>query len=323
MIRRLIPYLLLAACHTETTSDTGVEDTRVDDTAAGDVADATQTDVPATDTAVVDAPEADAEPDLPPVRLCNGAAHLCDRPFDQVVLPGTHNSMSARDEDFFAPNQEHGIDRQLEDGIRGFLIDTYFWQGEYQLCHGTCEIGSTTAAVGLGYLRDFLVANPDEVIAIIFQNAISPEQTVEMMEAAQLDSLVMQPRTGPWPTLAELIDNNERILVTLESGSGPDWLPRAWDVYFDTRYSFSEESQFNCAVNRGSGDNPLHLLNHWLQDPLPLPELGARANAYETLRARVDQCAEQDVFPNLIAVDFYETGDLFEIVAELNAPDAK
>jgi hypothetical protein len=231
--------------------------------------------------------------------------------------------MSARDEDFFAPNQEHGIDRQLEDGIRGFLIDTYFWQGEYQLCHGSCEIGFTPASEGLGHLRDFLAANPDEVIAIIFQNAISPAETVEMLELVGLDSMVMQPRTDGWPTLAELIDNGERILVTLESGSGPDWLPRAWDVFFDTQYSFSDESQFNCAVNRGSADNSLHLLNHWLQDPLPLPELGARANSYETLWARLEQCEAEGVFPNILAVDFYETGDLFQVVAELNAADAE
>ncbi len=229
--------------------------------------------------------------------------------------------MAARDEDFLAPNQEHGIDRQLEDGIRGFLIDTYFWRGEYQLCHGSCEIGSTPATEGLGHIREFLAANPDEVIAIIFQNGISPEETAEMLELVELDSMLMQPREEAWPTLAELIDGGERILVTLESGSGGERLPNAWEVFFDTQYSFSDESQFNCAVNRGAADNSLHLLNHWLQDPLPLPELGARANAYETLRARVDECESEGVFPNLLAVDFYETGDLFEVVAELNAPD--
>ena len=44
-----------------------------------------------------------------------------------MVFPATHNSFAAADEPgWFFANQRHGIERQLRDGIRGFLIDIHY-----------------------------------------------------------------------------------------------------------------------------------------------------------------------------------------------------
>ena len=57
---------------------------------------------------------------------CNGSPDLCDRRLDEVVFPATHNSYAAADEPgWFFANQRFGIARQLEDGIRAFLIDVH------------------------------------------------------------------------------------------------------------------------------------------------------------------------------------------------------
>ena len=61
------------------------------------------------------------------VTTCNGYAELCDRRLDQVVFPGTHNSMSAADtKGWLLANQRRTIPRQLRDGIRLFLIDPHY-----------------------------------------------------------------------------------------------------------------------------------------------------------------------------------------------------
>jgi hypothetical protein len=58
---------------------------------------------------------------------CNGSPELCGRRLDEVVFPATHNSYAAADEPgWFFANQRFGIERQLEDGIRAFLIDIHF-----------------------------------------------------------------------------------------------------------------------------------------------------------------------------------------------------
>jgi hypothetical protein len=66
-------------------------------------------------------PLASAEPSA-----CNGSPALCDRRLDDVVFPATHNSYAAADEpSWFFANQRFGIERQLRDGIRAFLIDIH------------------------------------------------------------------------------------------------------------------------------------------------------------------------------------------------------
>ncbi len=61
-----------------------------------------------------------------PAEACNGYAALCDLPLNQVALPAAHNAMSAAElPGWYQPNQRYGIQRQLEDGIRVFLIDSH------------------------------------------------------------------------------------------------------------------------------------------------------------------------------------------------------
>jgi hypothetical protein len=57
---------------------------------------------------------------------CNGHDELCDRAFDHVALPATHNSMSVPLPGWYSSEQEAPIADQLHDGIRGLLIDTHY-----------------------------------------------------------------------------------------------------------------------------------------------------------------------------------------------------
>lgn len=58
---------------------------------------------------------------------CNGSERLCDRPFDAVTLPMTHNAMGAQNyPSWLFPTQESTIGEQLADGIRGLAVDVYY-----------------------------------------------------------------------------------------------------------------------------------------------------------------------------------------------------
>ena len=65
-----------------------------------------------------------------PITACNGYAALCDRPLNQVAFPSTHNSMAGRRPAAAgtSPASATGSARQLEDGVRGLLIDTHYGQ---------------------------------------------------------------------------------------------------------------------------------------------------------------------------------------------------
>jgi len=263
-------------------------------------------------------PEPAPDPDPGP-RLCNGHEALCARPFDEVVLPGTHNSMANAEDGWIAPNQNVPIAAQLASGIRGLLLDTYEEDGELLLCHGYCELGSKPLVEALVELRTFLVEHPHEVIAIIFQDGISPQQTEAAFVDAGLIDHVLVPGEA-WPTLDELIDADTRVLVTAEfSGGPPDWHAHAWDLFWDTDYSFREVADMDCEPNRGDPGNPLFLVNHWLSAPLPQADEAPHTNSAAVLRARIEQCEQQHGrLPTLLAVDFHDVGDVLTVVAELN-----
>ena len=63
-----------------------------------------------------------------PLLECNGAAALCDRPFDQITFPGAHNAQgSATNPSWLFPNQDQNVAGLLRRGIRAFMIDV--WDG--------------------------------------------------------------------------------------------------------------------------------------------------------------------------------------------------
>jgi len=260
----------------------------------------------------------------PPPLVCNGHAELCDRRFDQVAFPATHNSMSNADETWGIPNQTHPIGRQLDDGVRAFLIDTHPFEGDLYLCHQVCKFGKTRLVDALTTYRVFLENHPAEVVTLIIEDHIPAADT----ERAFTDSGLVKftythPAGAPWPTLREMITANTRLVVSAENeGPPPAWYHHVWDIASDTPYSFQDISEIasrGCDDNRGKNENPLFLINHWVGNPLSSSGNAKMANPYEVLSPHVKACQQKrGRVPNFVAVDFYEIGDLFRVVDELN-----
>ncbi len=256
---------------------------------------------------------------------CNGSPALCERPYDAVVFPGTHNSVAATESGFGAinANQTKPVADQLVDGIRVLLLDVTYDDGETALCHGPCALGSRPHVEVLAEIRTFLADNPREILTIIYQDSVTPEDIAADFEQTDLLDLVYTHQDGPWPTLASMIEADTRLVVTAEnSGPPPAWFHRVWDLAWDTPYTFTSLESFSCEHNRGEVEHPLFLLNHWLSTEAGLPDasMAAQANAAEVLLARVAECQRgMGRTPTFIAVDYYEQGDLFEVVQMLNA----
>ena len=239
--------------------------------------------------------------------LCNGLPQLCARRYDQVAYAATHNAMSNVDEGWIAPNQTHGIMRQLEDGIRALMLDTHDDGGATMLCHGYCDFGGKPLAEGLGEIAGFLDANPREVVTIIFESYVTAEATATAFDEAGLtDLLFVPPAAGDWPTLAEMIDAGTRLVVFTDSGGGAfPWYLDVWTWAWETDFEAQAPRDFSCDRNRGADGNLLFIFNHFLTDPVALPSLAEQVN-YDPL--------------NFVTVDFYDIGDLFPAVDALNAP---
>lgn len=252
---------------------------------------------------------------------CNGHEELCDRKFNEVAFPATHNSMSNAEEEWSIPNQNFGLERQLADGVRGFLLDVYKENDELVLCHTACVLGSRPFNDALHGYVEFLEVNPHEVLIFIIQDGTDTESIAGSFTETGLDKYVYTHTDGEtWPTLRTMIEADTRLLVTLEGGDPPPaYMRKFWNIGWDTPYSFESAEDFSCEENRGTKGNDLFLVNHWLSTPLSSPENAQAVNPYDVLSPRVKKCEEEGgQIPNVVAVDFYEIGALFQVVDELN-----
>lgn len=194
------------------------------------------------------------------------------------------------------------------------------------LCHGFCEIGAQPLLPWLRTMRDFLAANPREVVILVIEDYVPPGELAAAFEQAGLAELAFRgaPRP-PWPTLEQMSDANQRVVTFLETGTpGVDWMYPAFESIQETPYRARTPAELSCRPNRGGTSGSLFLLNHWIETPpTPRPSNAVRVNARDFLLDRAQRCArERSHIPNIIAVDFYRTGDLFAVVQHLNGLDA-
>jgi hypothetical protein len=221
---------------------------------------------------------------------CNGHVSLCDRRLEEVTLPATHNSMASTTIPSWLFGQQDGtISEQLDDGVRGLLIDSYHGSavaggvrtdlqretgakrklaeaevGEPEvaaalrirerlapqgagkpgifLCHTFCELGAVPMPSALADIRRFLVEHPGEVLVLINQDeGVTPKEVEKQFRAAGLLGLVYKGPPGPFPTLRQMIDNDERLVVLSENEADPavPWYHRAYDhALQETPYRF-------------------------------------------------------------------------------------
>jgi hypothetical protein len=254
--------------------------------------------------------------------LCNGATSLCTRRYDQVAYATTHNAMSNADENWIFPNQQHGISRQLDDGIRALMLDTHYRDGETDLCHAYCELGHERLADGLAKIKRFLDKRPNDVVSIIFESYVEEADVEEAFdEAGLLDYLHEEAVDEPWPTLRELIDAGTRLVVFTDERGDEPWHHYVWDYASETPFSFAAPSDFTCAPNRGNPNNSLFILNHFLTQTVGSAQLAQQVNYDPLFIDRAFQCQdERNRLPNFVTVDFYDIGDVFSVTNALNGP---
>ena len=285
---------------------------------------------------------------------CNGHEDLCDRPLDEVVFAGTHNSMSASELGWELANHEGAIPAQLAAGIRALLIDVQYWpqaasiesldldpeaaaiaaealsvdqppEDGLWMCHNLCQLGGTPFEDFLADLRAFLETNPDEVLVIVIQDDAPAADITAAIESAEIDTYAYAHEPGtPWPTLGEMIESNERLVFLAENSvDGSPWYQLAFDGNVsETGFRYSVVEDFDCSESRGGNDGSFFMINHWVETGLPVPSEADAVNDRSVLAARVEACqATRERTPGIIAVNFWERGDLLSYVDELNGVD--
>ena len=233
----------------------------------------------------------------------------------------THNAMSNRAEGWWFPNQSHGITRQLNDGVRGLMLDVHMIGDRPFLLHGSSVLGTVPLDTALDEINTFMQGRPDAVITLILECYAPAAVVQEVFKTSDLLGMLHQQGSdSPWPKISDMIAQGKRLVLFTDSGGG-EWrgYHDVWKFCQETHYSVKQVDEFSFKRNRGEQTNALFILNHFLTRPIAGLGLAKKANAEAVLKARLEECEEETkCFPNFVAVDFYECGDTPELLFQFN-----
>eukprot|EP00804_Cyclotella_cryptica_P014977 CCRYP_000581-RD/>CCRYP_000581-RD protein AED:0.11 eAED:0.11 QI:1527/0.5/0.66/1/0/0/3/0/331 len=245
---------------------------------------------------------------------CNGLESNCDLPVNQVLFPAVHNAHSSYEDNFIGASNNLPFEEALIAGYRaiqltscacegGVLLSNYLLEQDEEwgladsnlgFCNSYCGKGVRDPKEVLTTIKSFLDSNRREVMIIYF--SVEEDSLNDLRIALQhsgLEKFVYRPNEKyvDWPTMQSLIESDTRLLL----------------------FANGEASV--------SGDNlaEFFVMNHYETNKINWPsESNARElNSFSVLQKRLHGCKGRKL-PSIIAVDFWDVGDVVEFVMEEN-----
>mmetsp|Transcript_12502 Transcript_12502/g.15849 ORF Transcript_12502/g.15849 Transcript_12502/m.15849 type:complete len:439 (-) Transcript_12502:189-1505(-) len=272
---------------------------------------------------------------------CNGLESNCDLAPHKMMWATVHN---ANHDDLLVSNNEAPLEEALEAGYRGLMIDVCRCKDEegnwvLQFCHLLCGIGYRDPFEVFTNIESFLDRNPTEVVMINFEISNgnpTPEQLWSIADSVPgLREKTYVHRAGRIPVLRNVLANGRQLILYKHNGNNCNeenaqgCTPRIAEYFntvIETQYSFKDvdavsDSSESCWPFRGvDGRKDFYSINNFVTGPLGPSKLAAQTiNKEAYLKKRLLDCeAVTGYVPNIIAVDFWQIGDVVKVVQEVN-----
>ncbi|MGX5207483.1 phospholipase [Streptomyces violaceus] len=279
------------------------------------------------------------------------------RTLDQVTFLTSHNAYANGVDGGFAPpfvnlvpNQTRGIERQLADGVRGFMLDIHQTPDGAILCHNSCTLVSRPVAlwVDLQRMVDFLEVHPDQFVTVFLEDYVDPGVLrAELARVNGLSDVLYRPdRTGArqngWPRMADLTAAGDRLLIFTDHSRSADQAAGLTRDSFGVMYQreWTVENYWSMGSGVGSSDwscysrwydagtnipltrtdpgfRPLFVMNHFRDAGLTATATTDNTKLADRARRFCQPAARKK--PNFLAVDHYDRGNPASAVAALNS----
>ncbi|CAN1133436.1 PI-PLC X domain-containing protein At5g67130 [Linum perenne] len=250
-------------------------------------------------------------------------------PFNRYTWLTTHNSfarLGSRSATgsiiLTTTNQQDSITSQLNNGVRGLMLDMYDYLNDIWLCHsfgGRCfNLTAFQPAVNvLKEIQVFLESNPSEIVTIFIEDYVtSPNGLTKVFDAAGLrkywfPASRMPKNGGDWPTVDDMVKNNQRLVVFTSKSAKEvsEGIAHEWRYVVENQYGNKGMVAGSCP-NRGESPamnvttRSLVLVNYFPDNP---DFTQACKHNSAPLMSMINTChlAAGNRWPNFIAVDFY------------------
>lgn len=153
---------------------------------------------------------------------CNGLEEICDLGVDDILWATSHNAMATKENGFiFGYNHLYELESSLKAGYRCLSLDVCNCGGEYQLCHGICDLGARDPTEVFTNIISFMQDNPTELIMINLQVNSEVSDEVSLNDFSSLlnnvpgfgERLYVHDPTQSWPTLRTLKDSGQVCFI--------------------------------------------------------------------------------------------------------------
>ncbi len=205
-------------------------------------------------------------------------------------------------------------------------------------------------------IREFLDNNQQEIFTLFLEdNTHNHEKIAQCFSKAKLNPKQYahkQDKKSPWPRISQMLQADKRLVVFISSedeNHSYDWLLCYKDFIWSTAYAFPtvDALRDNTDIRGGNSmenyeermqapHNKVAVMQHFVtpsdgnfswEPPWLLGgdlEAAKKANTKEIMLSRYKALLKKSHVPlNFIWVDFFEEGDLFEVVREINNPHEK
>ncbi|MFD3457718.1 PI-PLC domain-containing protein [Streptomyces sp. NPDC058691] len=293
---------------------------------------------------------------LTPAPLPQAAMPPADqRTLDQVTFLTAHNAYANGVDGGFAPpfvnffpNQSRGIAQQLDDGVRGFMMDIHQTPDGAILCHDSCTLVSRPVALWVDVQRivDFLKAHPGQFATVFLEDYVSADVLRgELARVNGLQDVLYRPdqdgvREHGWPRMADLAARGRQLMIFTDRTRAADsggltrdsfgvMYQQEWTVEnYWSMGSGAGGSDWSCYSRwYGSGVNvpltreepgfhPLFVMNHFRDATIAGTASTDNSKLLNRIRNFCEPAARKK--PTYVAVDRYDLGSPQSAVDQLN-----
>jgi hypothetical protein len=254
------------------------------------------------------------------------------------------------------PQQTFKLETLFAKGVRGFMIDIHYHEGDIYICHehnaqkqrpGNCwdtkwlMLASPVKLDSLlANLYNLIIKNPDDIIMLFLECYVPMQEVAALFAQNNLTQFLL--KTNPNTqhiTIGDMLTNNTPLIVFSDYAHGRQELIEG--MLYTKNY---RESKYNLAEYQGCEDRGemsrtkynegtygsqvinLFLLNHFYQTSITFPGTLTyyEINNYNHIKDRSVKCQKEfSLFPNFIAVDYVEQGNWGGVFAFVNEQNYK